>query len=228
MGDYRKTNEIRVNCREVISLCHADCCRSGGGVALTPEEIASGVFKTEYLCIEKKELCDREEPCFHKVIQVKTKDGVCGYLGEGDSCEIYDRRPLICREYHCTATGWKKDPANFLNRESGRLSPALVFDRNPNRILRDVIIPREKGRETMLFLLIGDSTLCSDVMAGGEFDGALPEEKEIRAIYEMFDGKASIGEIETRASDMSPAVEESFRKLVTLLAGQKLLIQKMR
>lgn len=228
MDEEKKMDENRVNCREVIDLCRAECCRSGGGVALTPAEIESGFYDTEYLCIEKKELCARDEDCFHKVLQVKTRDGVCGYLGADDCCVIYENRPKICREYHCAASGWKKDRGNFLIRESSRLSPGLKFARNPNRTLRDVIIPREKDRATELYFLIRDVTQCVDVMAGGEFDGALPDEKDVRAMYEMFDGETPLGVIEGRAAAMSSAAGESFKKLVALLAGHKILIQIMR
>lgn len=229
MNEKNGIKNSRVDCREVISLCRAECCRSGGGVALTPEEIESGFYEMEYLCIEKKELCQKDDACFHKVVQVKTKDGICGYLGDENRCAIYENRPKICMEYHCTASGWKKDRINFLYREERRLWPELRFEHNASRTLVDVIIPREQGKDDTLYLLIRDTTQCADVMAGGLFEGVLPQENEIRKIYEMFDGETPLGEIEQRVvTEMGADAGESFRKLVVLLAGQKLLIQKMR
>lgn len=225
MKDNRK-EQHRINCLDALSVCRANCCSNGGGVALSPEEIESGFYEVEYLCIEKKEKCDRSEPCFHKIAQTRTTGRLCYYLGEDFRCSIYERRPKICREYHCAADGWKKDPENFLKREELRLSDGLVFEKSGARTLKEAIVPREGDK---IYFIIRDVALCADIMAGGEFEAGALSEKDIAGVPEMFDGAKKLGEAQSEFEKRFGAeAVPAFRKLVLLLAGQKILTQRMR
>lgn len=230
MPSYEKKESTPLfKCTEVIGLCRAMCCKLGGGVALTPDEINSGKFETENFCIEKKCLCGKDTECYHKIVQLKTEDGRCIYLGDDDMCTIYERRPRMCRNYFCSTghwNDWKKDVAGYMDRQLLRLKPGLVFARNPVRELVGVfLVPGEQR----IFMLIRDRSLCEDVMYGGEFVWPGAGAEDIETAYAAFDGERTLEEIET---DIITAMGKDslmpFRRLVVILTGQHLLINLMR
>ncbi len=230
MPSYEKKESPPLfKCTEVLGLCRAMCCKLGGGVALTPDEIRSGKYLMEYLCIEKKEQCTKDIECYHKIVQLKTENGICVYLGDDDHCTIYEDRPRMCRNYLCSTghwNDWKKDVRNYVDRELLRLNPELVFTHNPvRRLSAAFLVPDEKR----IFLLVNDRSLCDDVMYGGEFEWPAAAASDVEAVYKSFDGLKTLGDIERGIADrMGAGSVEGFRRLVLLLTGQHLLINLMR
>jgi len=217
-------------CADVLHLCRAACCKLGGGVVLTPEEIASGRYETETFCLEKRELCDKEIDCYHKIVQLKTrKDGACVYLGGDNLCTIHGAWPKMCAEYFCASgrwDDWKRDPARFLDREMLRLAPGVVFAPAPARRLLQAIVPA--GGEK-IFLLIRDKSICGDIMAGGSFDPGGLTEEIFMDFYKIFDGKTPLAGVEKEIVSLSGAAAvPAFRRFTVLLAANKLLVNVMR
>ena len=92
--------EFNCNCMDALSICGAQCCRtrSGYSVELEPDEV------------------DRFQSAPHPTrlgtqILKKSNDGLrCWYLDdERGLCTIYERRPLMCRQWHCSPHGQTKD-----------------------------------------------------------------------------------------------------------------------
>ena len=97
-GHFVRT-EFNCSCIEANSICHGMCCRSKAGFSVELEE-------DEYYFYQHK---------FHPRTRVPllatTADGTsCIYLdAEKGLCTIHDKRPKMCRQWHCSPQGEKKD-----------------------------------------------------------------------------------------------------------------------
>jgi Fe-S-cluster containining protein len=108
-----------IDCDARLPVCKAVCCRLR--FALTVEEIESGPVKW-----------DLGRPYFNR-------HGVNGYCHQIDDetlgCNVYDERPLVCRQYSCAGDTriWKDFDAMEINQEwiDGHLgaerSPIEIF-----------------------------------------------------------------------------------------------------
>jgi hypothetical protein len=93
--------QFRCDCLDAIHLCHGMCCtrRAGFSVELEEDELPN-YFHNE------------------KGILASTPDGMaCFYLREG-KCGIYERRPRMCRQWHCSPDG-QKDDDQIVRRDAG-------------------------------------------------------------------------------------------------------------
>ena len=78
--------DVIVDCDTRYALCGAHCCKLYS-VYLTAEEVQSGEFRW-----------DLEHPYRLE----RRADGSCTYLDANtNQCTIHDRRPTVCRQYHC-------------------------------------------------------------------------------------------------------------------------------
>jgi Fe-S-cluster containining protein len=105
VGRQRKL-VFRGACLDLLSVCEATCCRNWD-VTLTPEEIASGLFRLEEICRLTRAACTKEAPsCGHRKVRLPVQaDGACTYLLEDGKCSIYETRPRACRDFRCDS-GW--------------------------------------------------------------------------------------------------------------------------
>lgn len=221
------------SCLKLIEFCRADCCRQGG-VMLTPDEAVSGKYETEIFCLKKKELCNKEVDCYYKITQIKTVDGTCIYLKDDRKCGIYENRPEICRKFNCRGgreffgpeLEWHYEMAHLSERDLIRFTGKLVFTRNPFVHLK-AIIPEYDTKN--LFLLVRDMEMCEDTMFAGELPWPEANEETIKRIYESFDGKKTLGEIEDILSKESKEIsleeiEKRVRSLLVMFERRRLLV----
>lgn len=96
------------DCLDALPVCRSQCC-SLKGTFLSEVEAQSG----QYDCFVDPE---------SGLPQLRRDaDGACTYLDRDTKlCSIYDNRPGVCRQFHCTrgaaVRGWKL--ANIVNRHS--------------------------------------------------------------------------------------------------------------
>ena len=92
--------QFNCDCTDAVHLCHGMCCkrRSGYSVELTSEEV--GKYWSDLHPTKKS-----------THILMAKKDGMsCIYLDdEKGTCTIYDRRPQMCRQWHCSPQGSAND-----------------------------------------------------------------------------------------------------------------------
>ena len=92
--------ELNTSCMDALHLCHGMCCtrRAGFSVKLEEDERSSYLNTNGVLA--------------------STPDGMaCVYLKEG-KCGIYERRPRMCRAWHCSPQG-QKDDDQIKRRDAG-------------------------------------------------------------------------------------------------------------
>jgi Fe-S-cluster containining protein len=92
--------ELNCDCLDALPVCHGACCRLriGYSVELEPDE----VDKFEH----------REHPTRPGVIILASKPdhSSCLYLDDETSlCTIHERRPKMCRRWHCSPGGQLND-----------------------------------------------------------------------------------------------------------------------
>lgn len=220
-----KRGDASPQCLELVKHCRAMCCRMGGTM-LTPDEIASGEYETEAFCLKKKELCDKDIECYHRIIQCRTQSLVCIYLGEDDRCGIYERRPEVCAGFSCGFGGPdRRKKTIYGERDMMRLSAGMSFSLNPSVRLKAVIA--EPGRDR-IFLLYRDRELCADSMASipPPWPGATDE--QIVDVFLMFGGGKRLGEAEEQAKARLASVTDDAstgaRRLVVACLREKLLL----
>jgi hypothetical protein len=205
-----------------------------GGVMLTPDEISSGRYETEFFCVSKKELCTKDIECYYRIMQVRLKDGACVYLGADGKCAIYEERPQICRRYTCRAVRelfgkdgeWVESRVWRLDRDLLRFSKGLIFAPNPLVKLKAVISEPDKGK---LFLMIRDTAQCEDTMYAGEHPWPEAPEAVFLEVFGLFDGVRTLGEIESETANRfgggdASMFEEKVRRLLVMWEHQRLLV----
>jgi Fe-S-cluster containining protein len=110
-----------IDCDARLPYCKAVCCRLR--FALTVEEIESGPVKW-----------DLGRPYFNR----HGPDGYCHQIdGETLGCNVYDERPLPCRQYSCAddARIWKDFDAMEINQEW--IDAHLGAERSPIELFMD-------------------------------------------------------------------------------------------
>lgn len=84
--------QFNCDCIDALHLCHGMCCtrRAGFSVVLEEDELNSFEHKNGILAAKP--------------------DGMsCLYLTERGTCGIYERRPRMCRKWHCSPKGQPND-----------------------------------------------------------------------------------------------------------------------
>jgi Fe-S-cluster containining protein len=85
--------QFNTDCLDALHLCHGMCCRrrSGYSVVLEPDELPLYQHKAGVLAAKK--------------------DGMtCWYQEEkSGKCSIYQNRPKMCRQWHCSPQGQMGD-----------------------------------------------------------------------------------------------------------------------
>lgn len=90
-------------CLHALPFCQAQCCALKG-IAVLPQEEGIDLDNSPYPLVWNDHMNFWE-------LQ-KGADGYCNCLNrETRRCDVYDRRPATCREFHCTrghgVRGWK-------------------------------------------------------------------------------------------------------------------------
>lgn len=93
------------DCREVLHLCHAQCCRS---FSIGLEEEEAHKFKTKPHPISKQPTLLRNDL------------NVCNYLQEDCKCQVHTDKPAMCRRFHCSPGGALNDKT-ITRRDAGWL-----------------------------------------------------------------------------------------------------------
>lgn len=92
--------EFNCDCIDAVSVCRAACCRTktGYSVELEPEEFG------RFLSTPHPTRPGIE------ILQKKVDGLSCIYLDDRTSlCTIHERRPQMCRRWHCSPDGQKQD-----------------------------------------------------------------------------------------------------------------------
>lgn len=90
-------------CLDALPFCQAQCCALKG-IAVLPQEEGIDLNNPPYPLVWNDNMNFWE-------LQ-KGADGYCNCLNrETRRCDVYDHRPMTCREFHCTrghgVRGWK-------------------------------------------------------------------------------------------------------------------------
>ena len=114
------------DCGSAREICEAMCCRRVHYVDISEEEAKSGLYEFDAVRGLKSGGCS--DPC-HSGLSVtyilsKKPDGSCVYLDQSNMCTIYDKRPIVCREFQCSS-GWSISDVMATERKNPVLSAAL-------------------------------------------------------------------------------------------------------
>jgi hypothetical protein len=95
-------------CLDALPYCRAQCCALRGTI-ITPEEYHSEKYQAYW------------DEGVNGMVLKRDADGFCYCLDrENKRCNIYEDRPKVCRNFHCTrdanARGWKL--ANHVHRQN--------------------------------------------------------------------------------------------------------------
>lgn len=92
--------QFNCNCMDAVHLCHGMCCRRRAGYTVELEPNEYGKYESEV----------HPTRPFTNILATK-KDGMaCFYLDEEKGlCTIYERRPKMCRAWHCSPEGQRGD-----------------------------------------------------------------------------------------------------------------------
>lgn len=92
--------QFNCDCTDAVHLCHGMCCRRRSGYTVDLEISEYGRYRSD----------PHPTRPFVNILATK-KDGMaCFYLDEEKgSCTIYERRPKMCRQWHCSPGGSKND-----------------------------------------------------------------------------------------------------------------------
>lgn len=225
------------DCLEMHPICQAMCCRHEWNVCLTPDEFASGRYKSETICILNIHPCpNTSRDCVNQFYRVaKREDNSCVYL-EGNLCSIYDERPAVCREVHCR-TGWQLDtiirpeggyphlasPPETKEAFAERLRGDEIFIRHP--LLKVLTVFYNKPRREINFvqeMIAG----CGKFSTKDSFDYPQLDDGQIMAIVDLFNHQEPLDTIYQRHCAESPETltRNEFFEIVWLLNKHKIVI----
>ncbi len=100
-----KTTGCLTDCKAMLSLCAAACCRNWT-INLTWDEYDSGLYEAQVRAGYSDDT-DGEGNLIggYEMYEMRQDmDGRCVYLDENCRCRIYEQRPRVCREYTCQET----------------------------------------------------------------------------------------------------------------------------
>jgi hypothetical protein len=99
--------EFNCNCMDALPLCNGMCCRKRSGYSVELEEDELGFYQHRY------------HPITGAAILATTEDGMtCIYHRIDGKCGIHNRRPKMCRQWHCSPQGALNDE-EIVRRDSG-------------------------------------------------------------------------------------------------------------
>lgn len=101
---YSFESEVKIDCENRVSLCHASCCRLR--FALSKQDIYEGIIRW-----------DLGKPYFI----AHDKDGYCNHMERGTCrCTVRENRPIPCRGYDC-----RNDKRIWLDFENKVVNPNI-------------------------------------------------------------------------------------------------------
>lgn len=109
--------QMNCSCLDALPTCKGMCCRWKSGYTVRLED-----DETDYRSIEYQG---------QRILAPDAQRQWCTYFDPMVSiCTIHDRRPKMCRQWHCSPEGEKND-AQIQVRDAGwMLSPLRNFERN--------------------------------------------------------------------------------------------------
>ena len=108
---YKIGSTPMVDCENRVHLCRAACCRLQ--FALSKEDVEEGVVRWDL---------------GHPYFIARADDGCCAHLhSDTHECEVYQHRPLPCREYDCS-----RDERVWQDFENKIINPRLEDENWPN------------------------------------------------------------------------------------------------
>jgi len=102
--------EFNCSCLDALPYCKGMCCRLRAGYSIELEEDEIALFE------------NKEHPTRKGVRILKSKeDGLnCYYLTKEGLCSIHERKPRMCRRWHCSPGG-ERDDNTIERRDAGWL-----------------------------------------------------------------------------------------------------------
>ena len=225
------------DCLEMHPICQSMCCRHEWNVCLTPEEFASGRYKSEKICILNLHPCpDTSKECINQYYRVaKREDNSCVYL-DGNLCSIYEERPVVCREVHCRS-GWLLNtiirpedgyphlakPPETKEAFAERLRGDETFVLHP--LLKVLTVFYHKPKQEINFVqeMVG---ACGKFNTRDSFDYPQLDDEQVMALINQFNRKEQLNQIYLGhcAESPSPLTRNEFYEIVWLLNKHKIVI----
>jgi Fe-S-cluster containining protein len=194
-------------CLDLLDICKGMCCRKWN-VPIQESEYAAGAYKAKKVCIIDGNNCAGERPhCINRQYRLDQKeDGSCVYLNEDSTCSIYERRPLVCRNFTCK-NGWEisstcptppqqqqqtpKESSEPETHKTYEASPAgdMTYIANPLVRLKTVFYAKDKKK---LSLVVKPMDKCSLTTCTVDFDYPSLNEDILRQLIGLFDGTATL------------------------------------
>jgi hypothetical protein len=224
-------------CLELSSLCDAMCCREWG-IRVSPEEFASGRYRTTTFCMLTDEVCEKQVmACINRRYELKkTADGACVYLGNDNRCTIYQTRPQVCRDFSCQG-GWLLTSASsVLNdrppsaKKTGkddfiqRITDDMTFVPHPLTKLHTVFYVPEKGEITFLKEIVGT---CGRFYSRDTVPPLPLNDDRLIILVRLFDDKLPLYDIRQRFCAQYPPgpTREDFYEIIWLLNKHNIIIE---
>jgi len=208
-----------------VKFCRAMCCRKWD-IALAEEEFRSGIYKSEAVCGQNERICVHpKNKCLHQSFRLLKKNNACIYLDPDSRCTIYSTRPLVCRNFSCSA-GWKLDavyPIDFdpLPQDarcyffSGNLKNNMRFLLNPLLKIKTIACKKNK-----LTILSQDIRYCQTKKLSLNWPDQPIPAKPLRNLLNMFEGKNTLKKIQQKTRQD----RNRLYKLVSWLWDQEILV----
>jgi Fe-S-cluster containining protein len=225
------------NCLEMRTSCQAYCCRKDWKVRLSAEEYASGRYQGQAFCLLTEKAClGGTRPCANRGFQLsKREDHSCVYL-QDNSCGIYDQRPLVCREFHCT-NGWELQPVmiNAMKSPDQKSIPSMREQFLEHLTEDAVFVPQPlmkvhavfclKPRREIIFVkeMIG---ACGKFNTRDPFDHPQLNSDHILTLIGLFNRKETLGQIYRRFCSHvgGDLTQPEFHSIVWLLNKHQIVL----
>ncbi|MBN3041044.1 MAG: YkgJ family cysteine cluster protein [Candidatus Omnitrophica bacterium] len=111
-----------------LDICKAMCCKKWD-INLAYQEHKSKLYESEAYCSLDRKVCLKPlKSCPQVAYRLKKKDdGSCVYLDKNNRCRIYQKRPIVCRNFTCD-NGFKLEPVCSIRQEQDEDVEILSFD----------------------------------------------------------------------------------------------------
>jgi len=193
------------DCQVMRPVCKAMCCRHEWSVPLSAEEHASGQYESEVFCLLSYKTCKKTaRACVHHRFRLhKREDKSCIYLEE-DRCQIYARRPEVCRKTTCS--GWilhdllpathtlpvKTPPAPLRETFLDGVNENMTFVLHPLIKLHTIFYIKQRREIVFVKEMIGG---CGKFNTKDSFDLPQLDDGTIMSLIDLFGRKETLGKI---------------------------------
>jgi len=196
-------------CLDLLDICKGMCCRKWN-VPIQESEYETGSYHAKKVCVIDGNNCaGKRQHCINRQYRLDQKeDGSCVYLSEDSTCSIYDRRPLVCRNFNCK-NGWEISSTCPAPRQEAQQPqppkasdapethktyeslPAgdMTYIANPLVRLKTIFYSKEKKK---LSLVVKPMDKCSYTTCAIDFDFPSLNEDSLRQLIGFFDGKTTV------------------------------------